>query len=87
MEREHNCIQRGVKSFYRSAYFSTLQEENKQNPRYLFEAVAKLMKNKASTPDISKQHSRNEFMNFFTYKIDNISEKIITMQLSTTVLH
>ena len=26
-------------------------------------------------------------MNFFTYKIDNIREKIITMQLSTTVSH
>jgi len=34
------------------------------------------MKNKASTPDISKQHSSNDFMNFFTYKIDYIREKI-----------
>ena len=27
------------------------------------------------------------FMNFFTHKIDNIREKIITMQPSTTVSH
>jgi len=33
----------------RSAYFSTLLEENKQNLWYLFETVAKLTKNKAST--------------------------------------
>jgi len=59
----------------RSAYFSTLLEENKQNPRYLFEKVAKLSKNKALTSDVSK-HCSNDFMNFFPYKIDNIREKI-----------
>jgi len=36
--------------------------------------VAKLTKKKASSPEVSKQHSSNEFMNFFTYKIDNIRE-------------
>ena len=45
------------------------------------------MKKKASSPEISKQHSSNDFMNFFTYKIDNIRDKIITMQPSTTVSH
>ena len=30
-------------------------------------------------------YSSNDFMNFFTYKIDNIRDKIITMQPSTTV--
>jgi len=50
----------------RSAYFSTLLEENKHNPRYLFETVAKLMKKKASSPEVSKQHSSNDFMNFCT---------------------
>jgi len=34
-----------------------------------------------------KQHSSNDFMNFFTYKIDNIRENILTMQQSTTVSH
>jgi len=37
----------------RSAYFSTLLWENKHNPRYLFETVAKLMKKKASSPEVS----------------------------------
>jgi len=45
------------------------------------------MKKKASSPEVSKQHSSNDFMNFITYKIDNIRDKIITMQLSTTVSH
>ena len=49
--------------------------------------MAKLTRNKASTPDISKQHSSNDFMNFFASKIVNIREKIITMQLSNTALH
>ena len=71
----------------RSAYFSKLLEENKHNPRYLFDTVAKLTRNKASTSDVSKEHSSNDFMNFFTCKIDNIREKIITMQPSTTVSH
>jgi len=69
----------------RSAYFSTLLEENKQNPRYLFETVAKLTKNKVSTPNVSKHHSSNDLMNYFTLKNDNIREKIITMQPSNTV--
>jgi len=67
--------------------FQPLLEENKQNPKYLFEIVAKLTRNKVSSPKVSKQHSNNDFMNFFTYKIDNIREKIINMQPSTTVSH
>ncbi len=42
----------------RSDYFSSLLEENKHNPSYLFNKVAKLTKNKTSTGvDISQQHS------------------------------
>jgi len=70
-----------------SAYFSTLLEENKQNPRSLFETVAKLMKNKASSPEVSKQYNSNDFMTFFTYRTDNIRKKIITMQPSTIASH
>ncbi len=72
----------------RSDYFSSLLEENKHNPRYLFNMVTKLTKNKASTGvGISQEHSRNDFMNFFTSKIDTIRDKIVTMQPSTTVSH
>ncbi len=86
--RESTSTYRKALKTARSAYFLSLLEENKHNPRYLFNAVTKLMKNKASTgADISPKHSSNDFMNFFTSKIDNIREKIITMQLSATVLH
>ena len=85
--KESSITYREALKAARSAYFSTLLEENKQNPRYLFETVAKLTKKKASSTEVSKQHSSNDFMNFFTYKIDNIRDKIITMQPPTTVLH
>ncbi|MGL5674454.1 MAG: reverse transcriptase family protein, partial [Plesiomonas shigelloides] len=84
--REKMEYRKAVKTA-RSAYFSNLLEENKHNPKYLFNTVAKLTRNTASTSDVSKQHSSNDFMNFFTCKIDNIREKIIAMQLSTTVSH
>ncbi len=72
----------------RSDYFSSLLEENKHNPRYLFNTVAKLTKNKASTGvDISQQHSSNDFMNYFTSKIDTIRDQIVTMQPSAILSH
>ncbi len=72
----------------RSDYFSSLLEENKHNPRYLFNTVAKLTKNKTSTGvDISQQHSSNEFMNYFTYKINTIRDQTVTMQLPAAVSH
>ncbi len=72
----------------RSDYFSSLLEENKHNPWYLFNTVTKLTKNKASTGvGISQEHSSNNFMNYFTSKIDTIRDKIVTMQPSATVSH
>ncbi len=72
----------------RSDYFSSLLEENNYNPRYLFNTVAKLTKNKASTVvDISQQHSSKDFMNYFTSKICTIRDQIVTMQPSATVSH
>ncbi|XP_077094295.1 uncharacterized protein LOC143746358 [Siphateles boraxobius] len=85
--KESSIAYREALKAARSAYFSTLLEENKHNPRYLFEKVATLTKKKASSPEVSKKHSSNDFMNFFTYKIDNIRDKIITMQPSTTASH
>ncbi len=50
--------------------------------------VTKLTKNKASTGvGISQEHSSNDFMNYFTSKIDTIRDKIVTMQPSATVSH
>ncbi len=72
----------------RSDYFPSLLEENKHNPRYLFNTVAKLTKNKTSTDvDISQQHSSNDFMNYFTSKINNIRDKTVTMQPPAAVSH
>ncbi len=65
-----------------SDYFSSLLEENKHKPRYLFNTVAKLTKNKTSTGiDISQQHSSNDFVNYFTSKINTIRDQTVTMQL------
>ncbi len=50
--------------------------------------MAKLTKNKASKGvDISQQHSSNDFMNYFTSKIDTIRDQIVTMQPSAILSH
>ncbi len=86
--RESTLSYRKALKTARSDYFSSLLEENKHNPRYLFNTVAKLTKNKVSAAvDISQQHSSNDFMNYFTSKIDTIRDKIATMQPSATVSH
>ncbi len=80
--RESTLSYRKAFKTARSVYFSSLLEENKHNPRYLFNAVAKLTQNKTSTGvDISQQHSSNEYMNYFTSKINTIRDKTVTMQL------
>ncbi len=72
----------------RSDYFSSLLEENKHNPWYLFNTVTKLTKSNVPTGvGISQEHSSNDFMNYFTSKINTFSDKILTMQPSATVLH
>ncbi len=86
--RESTLSYRKALKTARSDYFSSLLEENKHNPRYLFNTVAKLTKNKASTGvDISQQHSSNDFMNYFTSKIDTIRDQIVTMQPSAILSH
>ncbi len=48
----------------KSAYCTSLLEENKHNPKYLFN---KLTKNITSAcADITQQHSSNDFMNYLT---------------------
>ncbi|KAA0718433.1 hypothetical protein E1301_Tti001839 [Triplophysa tibetana] len=63
----------------RSAYFSSLIEENHHNPRFLFNTVAKLTKDKSSaTSDSDYQHNSDEFMNYFTINA-------LMVQMSPTV--
>ncbi len=72
----------------RSDNFLSLLEENKHNPRCVFNTVAKLRKNGTSTGvDISQQHSSNDFMNYFTSKINTIRDETVTVQPSATVSH
>ncbi len=50
--------------------------------------MAKLTTNKTSTDvDISQQHSSNDFMNYFTSKINTIRDQTVTMQLPAAVSH
>ncbi len=86
--RESTLSYRKALKTARSDYFSSFLEVNKHNPRYLFNKVTKLTNNKALTGvGISQEHSSNDFMNYFTSKIDIIRDKIVTMQPSATVLH
>ncbi len=92
--RESNLSYRKALKTARSDYFSSLLEENKHNPRYLFNTVAKLTKNKTSTSvDISQQHSRNDFRNYFTSEINTIRDQTnhtaasCSMILSSIFLH
>ncbi len=80
--RESTLSYRKALQTVRSDYFLSLLEENKHNPRYLFNTVAKLTKNKTSTGvDISQLHSSNDFMNYFTSKINTIRDQTVTIQL------
>ena len=70
----------------RAAYFSSLIEENKNNPRFLFNTVAKLTQSHSSVePSIPPALNSNDFMGFFINKIDLIKNKIISTPLSAIV--
>ncbi len=88
MAEKYPILQKKTLKTARSNYFSSLLEENKHNPRYLYNTAAKLKKNKVSGGvDISQQHSSNDFMTYFTSKIDTIRDKIATIQPSSAVSH
>ncbi len=61
----------------RTEHIRKLIDNNQNNPRFLFSTVASLTNNQTS-PDLNipSQFNSNDFMNFFTDKIDNISNTI-----------
>ena len=61
----------------RTAYYSSLIEGNKNNPRFLFSTVARLTKSPSSVaPCIPLTLSSDDFMRFFINKIVSIREKM-----------
>ncbi|KAI5085233.1 hypothetical protein C0J45_23816, partial [Silurus meridionalis] len=64
----------------RAEHLSKLIENNKNNPRFLFSTVAKLTTNQGSEKCVPSQFSSEDFMNFFTEKIDNIRKTIVVVQ-------
>ncbi len=61
----------------RTEHIRKLIDNNQNNPRFLFSTVARLT-NKQMSPDLNipSQFNSNDFMNFFTEKIDNIRNTI-----------
>ncbi len=61
----------------RTEYIRKLIDNHQNNPRFLFSTVARLTKKQIS-PDLNipSQFNSNDFMNFFTDKIDNIGNTI-----------
>ncbi len=61
----------------RTKYIRKLIDNHQNNPRFLFSTVARLT-NKQMSPDLNipSQFNSNDFMNFFTDKIDNIRNTI-----------
>ena len=64
----------------RAAHFSSLINENKNNHKFLFETVAKLTKSQnAINPRIPSLLSSNDFMDYFSNKIEGIRSKIVSL--------
>ncbi len=68
----------------RTEYIRKLIDDNQNNPWFLFSTVARLT-NTHLSPDLNipSQFNSNDFMNFFTDKIDNIRNTITNVD--TTV--
>uniref|UniRef100_A0A9J7ZN32 Reverse transcriptase domain-containing protein n=1 Tax=Cyprinus carpio carpio TaxID=630221 RepID=A0A9J7ZN32_CYPCA len=62
---------------FRAEHIHKLIENNQNNPRFLFSTVARLTNNQ-TPPDLNipSQLNSNDFMNFFSDKIDNIRNTI-----------
>ena len=72
----------------RTAYYSTLIEENKNNPKFLFDTIAGLTKGRDSVKQcIPLTLSGNDFMGFFNDTIKKIRDQIDLLLLSPTGPH
>uniref|UniRef100_A0AAR2K8P7 Reverse transcriptase domain-containing protein n=1 Tax=Pygocentrus nattereri TaxID=42514 RepID=A0AAR2K8P7_PYGNA len=61
----------------RSAYLASLIENNKYNPRVLFNVISQITQNQAGNePEIPATLTSEVFMDFFNNKIDNIRQQI-----------
>ncbi len=65
----------------RTEHIRKLIANNQNNPRFLFSTVARLTNNQ-TPPDLNipSQFNSNDFMNFFTDKIDNIRNTITNVE-------
>ncbi len=74
--RESTLSYRNALKTARSDYFSSLLEENKHNPSYLVNTVAKLTQNKHQLVlTFPNSTSSNTFMNYVTSKINTIRDQ------------
>ena len=81
----HECvlIYKRALSAAKTAYFSRLISNNKHNPRFLFDTVAKLTQKQPTTN--SSSFTAHDFLDFFCRKIDEIRYKISSSLPATSV--
>uniref|UniRef100_A0A4W5KMC5 Reverse transcriptase domain-containing protein n=1 Tax=Hucho hucho TaxID=62062 RepID=A0A4W5KMC5_9TELE len=68
-----------------SSYFSKLIEENKNNPKFIFDTVAKLTKKQHSPREDGFHFSIDKFINFFDKKIMIIRKQITDSSLNLRI--
>ncbi|KAI2646730.1 RNA-directed DNA polymerase from mobile element jockey [Labeo rohita] len=82
-----NCMSRYRQALKaaRAEHIRKLIENNQNNPRFLFSTVARLTNNQ-TPPDLNipLQFNSNDFMNFFTDKIDNIRNTITNVDYTAS---
>ncbi len=71
----------------RTEYIRKLIDNHQNNPRFLFSTVARLT-NKQMSPDLNipSQFNSNDFMKFFTDKIDSIRNTITNVDSTASRL-
>ncbi|KAI2648116.1 RNA-directed DNA polymerase from mobile element jockey [Labeo rohita] len=82
-----NCMSRYRQALKaaRAEHFRELIENNQNNPRFLFSTVARLTNNQTPPElNIPLQFNSNDFMNFFTDKIDNIRNTITNVDYTAS---